>query len=365
MSRFYTVYNPKHRLRTNHHTGALCILSLCLSSLARTLPTIILTQGVLYGLGFVIFYYPILALVNEYWVARRGFAYGILCAASGVSGIVFPFTLTALLNRFGAPTTLRAVAIGLGIITGPMLPLLKGRTPPRISQTDDTTTNTTNNNSETQAPARQSTNWSFLSHPLFWIYTLANILQGLGYFFPALFLPTYASALSLSPNTGALLLALMSIAQVLGQTTFGWLSDRPSRLTFLSLISTVVSAAVVFGLWGPARNVPMLCVFAILYGFFGAGYTALWGRMGTQVAGREGDSAFVAFGLFNAGKGLGNVLAGPISGGLLMGSVEGGGFGLRRYKGVVVFAGACMAGSAVVGGWAMLRGVKAGRRASE
>lgn len=56
----------------------LCIVGLVAGSFANSLGTLILTQGVLYGIGFIIFYYPILSMVDEYWVRRRGMAYGIL-----------------------------------------------------------------------------------------------------------------------------------------------------------------------------------------------------------------------------------------------------------------------------------------------
>ncbi|OJJ06395.1 hypothetical protein ASPVEDRAFT_323137 [Aspergillus versicolor CBS 583.65] len=69
-------------------------------------------------------------MVNEYWIARRGMAYGILCGASGVSGSVMPFALQTLLAKYGYRTTLRAVAVALTLLTGPLIPLLKGRLPP-------------------------------------------------------------------------------------------------------------------------------------------------------------------------------------------------------------------------------------------
>ncbi|KAF5015229.1 hypothetical protein F66182_13513 [Fusarium sp. NRRL 66182] len=83
----------------------ICIAGLVLGSFASTLETLILTQGVAYGVGFLIFYYPILSMVNEYWITRRGMAYGILCGASGVSGSVMPFVLHALLGKYGATDT--------------------------------------------------------------------------------------------------------------------------------------------------------------------------------------------------------------------------------------------------------------------
>lgn len=315
----------------------MCIVGVLASSFAKTLPAIIFTQGVMYGVGFTLFYYPIIGMVNEFWVARRGMAYGILCASSGVSGVVMPITLEALLKRYGLSTTLRAVAIGIALLTGPLIPLLKGRVPLSSQQQQQQPTTTT-----TTPPTH--TDWSFLRAPLFWIYSVSNLMQGLGYFFPSLYLPSYATMLGMGARRGALLLAVMSVAQVLGQFSFGYLSDRRFSVNVLTVTSTLVSATAVLTLWGLARSFGLLCLFAVLYGFFGAGYTAMWARMGTTVT-SDTTAAFAAFGLFNFGKGLGNVFAGPIGANLLIDSVSPSEYGATKYKAVVLFTGACMLAS--------------------
>src|SRR5271167_1272429 len=69
-------------------------------SFAKTLASLILTQGIMYGVGFLIFYYPILSMVDEFWVTRRGMAYGLLCSASGASGSIMPLVIQALLRKY-------------------------------------------------------------------------------------------------------------------------------------------------------------------------------------------------------------------------------------------------------------------------
>jgi predicted MFS family arabinose efflux permease len=319
----------------------LCIAGILGSSFTHTLGLVIFCQGVMYGVGFTIFYYPILAMVNEYWVARRGMAYGLLCSASGFSGVIFPFTLEALLSKYGSATTLRAVAVGLTVTTGPLILFLKGR-PAAVEEQYHS------------AP----TNWSFLRVPLFWIYAVSNLMQGFGYFFPSLYLPSYATSIGLSARMGALLLAVMCVSQVFGQFSFGYLSDRRLSINTLALSSSVITAIAVLAIWGLSRSLALLCVFAIIYGFFGAGYTALWGRMGTAVT-SDSTSAFAAFGLFNFGKGLGNVMAGPISAGLLKQGIDRMAYAASRYETVVIFTGSCMVASAATAAVAYLRPWKA------
>ncbi|GAB7336425.1 hypothetical protein MBLNU13_g09723t3 [Cladosporium sp. NU13] len=324
----------------------ICLLGLIAGSFARSLGTLIFTQGVMYGTGFILFYYPILSMVNEYWIARRGFAYGLLCSASGVSGAAMPFAVDKLLQEYGYPTTLRAVAIGLFVITGPLIPLLKPRLP------------------ETGASARARTDWSFLRSSLFWTYSLSNFAMGMGYFFPSLYMPSYALASGMSSTQGALLLALMAVSQVMGQASFGYLSDRRASINVLAGCSSVVAAVAVYAGWGLARSFGVLVAFALVYGFFGAGYTALWGRMGTSIS-NDPTAAFAAFGLLNFGKGVGNVLSGPISGALLgKSNVDMRDYGVGRYKFVILFTGSCMALSGAIIALSYLLVLKGGRSRS-
>lgn len=266
-------------------------------------------------------------MVNEYWIARRGMAYGILCGASGLSGCVMPFVLQALLVKYGYRTTLRAIAVGLTLLTGPLIPLLKGRLP------------------QSDRALSPKINWTFFRSPLFWVYSVSNLFQGFGYFFPALYLPSYASSLGLSGRSGALLLALMSVFQVGGQFTFGSLSDHKVPLNVLACLSTIVAAVACLTLWRFATSLPVLIVFAIVYGFFGTGYTAMWGRMSTAIT-DDATAGPIVFCLLNFGKGIGNVLAGPIGGLLVSNSRSAISPSLSAYRWVIVFSGVCMFASA-------------------
>ena len=311
----------------------ICIFALIGASFAKSIGTLIFTQGVLYGFGALILYYPMLSMVNEWFVQKRGLAYGILCCATGINGIVMPFIIEVLLKKYGYQTTLRAVAISLVVLTGPMIPMLKGRLP------------------ASHQNATGKTDLTFFKKPLFYLYATSNFCQAMGYFFPALYLPSYATSIGLGPTVGALLLALVSLAQVLGQLTFGVLSDTRVPLHFLIFLSPFISAIAALTLWGLARSLAPLIVFSLTYGFFAAGYVVLWARMGTTLS-EDPTAALATFSVFAFGKGVGNVLAGPISAGLISQITSLGDYGVLRYKGVVIFTGVCMFLSSLsVGAW--------------
>ncbi|KAI4193695.1 MAG: hypothetical protein LQ348_002799 [Seirophora lacunosa] len=313
----------------------LCIAALVAGSFANTIGALIVTQGIMYGTGFLIFYYPIISIVTEWWIQRRGMAFGIITSAAGASGIAMPLIIETLLDKYGHRTTLQAVAVSMALLTGPLIPFLKGRLPPSQSST----------------VVRQD--WSFARRPLFHVYCTANIAQGLGFFFPSLFLPSYATSIDLSARKGALLLALMCFAQVLGQSAFGILSDKVG-LNSLLIISTSVAAVATFTSWGLAHDLAPLIVFALFFGFFAYGFCSLRARMGTAVS-EEPTAALATFGIFVFCQGFGNVLAGPISAALLSEEVRRDGYGLRRYKSMIIFTGTCTLMSAVSVGLWLLR----------
>ncbi|KAJ5813834.1 major facilitator superfamily domain-containing protein [Penicillium pulvis] len=102
----------------------------------------------------------------------------------------------------------------------------------------------------------------------------------------------------MSNAEGALLLAFMSFSQVAGNS-----------VDLLLTPSSVIAAAASFALWGLADSLAPLVAFALVYGFFGAGYVAMWARMSTAI------SADPTASNMNY-KEIGNVLTGPLSGSL-------------------------------------------------
>jgi MFS family permease len=312
---------------------AFCIGGLVAGSYANTIGGLIATQGILYGFGFITLTYPIISMINEYWIARKGMAFGLISAASGASGTVMPFIIQALLSRYGYKTTLRAIAVAMAILTGPLLPVFKGRLPA----------------SERIHTAK--TNWSFLRKPLFYVYGLSTLVYGLGFFFPLLYLPSYATAIGLTSTQGALLLSVMSISQVLGQFFFGYLSDRNISAGLLCSICMLVSTISVFSTWGTAKTLPLLVIFAIVYGFFASAFSTLRVAMGKAVSDDQ-SSVVATYSIFVFLQGIGNILVGPISAGLLAQTVEEGKYGVEKYKNMVIFTGVSMfASAAVIVGW--------------
>ena len=81
------------------------------SSFCTSVWQLVLTQGVLSALGSGLLFTPTTLYLDEWWVTRKGLAYGIMWAGKSATGVGLPFVANASLGRFGPGVTLRAWSV--------------------------------------------------------------------------------------------------------------------------------------------------------------------------------------------------------------------------------------------------------------
>lgn len=329
---------------------ALCIVGLVGASFATQIWHLIFFQGFLYGFGWVVCYTPFLFMLNGWFEKRRGLSYGILFSASGVSGLVIPLAVGYLLSRFDFRLALRVYAVITILISGPGFFLIKPRIP--------TSSSATMHKPETYAPhGKADSVLRVLRSPHTTIFAIMIFLQSLAFFLPNVFLPSYALSLSLSPSQASGLLSLVSLSQVAGQITLGYVSDKTSPY-YPMTVSALVSASGAIFIWGPAKSWGMLAFFAALWGFWSASYSVLYSSVCGFLT-EDQEVSMMVYGIFSAERGVGNILEGPLSAWLVGDKVVmEGAFGLGRFDGLVYFTGVCMF-LACLGGFGVF--VKRGR----
>ena len=87
------------------------VLSLIAASFAQNTATLLATQGVMYALGGLALYFPAMYVIDEWFVARKGLAFGVVWTGTGLAGAILPFLLEWLLSSYGFRTALRVWAI--------------------------------------------------------------------------------------------------------------------------------------------------------------------------------------------------------------------------------------------------------------
>ena len=106
---------------------AIMFSGLLIASSTDSSMVVLWTEGVMYGVGALLVYFPAMFLIDEWFLERKGLAFGISWAGTGIGGTATPFLLQSLLNTHGHRTTLRICA---GIIVTSFCPLtLQERVP--------------------------------------------------------------------------------------------------------------------------------------------------------------------------------------------------------------------------------------------
>lgn len=217
---------------------------------------------------------------------------------------------------------------------------------------------------------------SFLKLATFWMLQIGNIIQSFGYFLPSTYLPSYSTTtVGLSGTMGTVLVSLFNATSIVGGICVGMLCDRFAVSNIL-LFSSVGSALSVFLLWGMASSpesessqtaIALLTLFSIFYGFFAGGFSSTWSGVIKQIK-RDSSASLetgLVFGLLAGGRGIGNVISGPLSTALikqgsLSGSQGNAGTGFStQYGSLILFTGI----TAVFGAWSwMWRYISSGVR---
>ncbi|KAI8236517.1 hypothetical protein K4K55_003792 [Colletotrichum sp. SAR 10_96] len=180
--------------------------------------------------------------------------------------------------------------------------------------------------------------FTFFKKPLFYCFAFVNLLEALGYYIPSLYLPTYATSLGLSGTTGALILAANNLAMIFGQLALGYVSDRVKNVLTLVFVSSFSAAVASFTIWGYGSSLASLLVFSIIFGLATGVFPCLWQRFGSVLS----DDPGPVYALMAFGKGLGNILIGPISAALMTGRVNKSEYGLGHFQPLIIFLGSTM-----------------------
>jgi len=297
----------------------LCTAACIAASFSTQVWHLIVTQGIMYGVGASFMYVPTLSYMNEWFVERRGIAYGIMFGGTGVSGLILPIMFEKLLASTGLATTLRIWGVIILGLTAPAIYfLIKGRLP--ISR----------------VPIAARYDFSFFKNRLFLFVAFSNLLQGLGYFIPGIYLPSYATDLGLSSFQATLVLSLLNLTSVFGQVMLGHLADRKGS-TMPLFWSTFVGAASVGFLWGFSQNFASLVIFSIVYGLTAGGYSVLLSRFALEITPNDSNAQLSMYGIFAFERGIGNIFAGPISSAIVLAKGAPSTYGMHKYEAMIIF----------------------------
>ncbi len=227
------------------------VISLLLASWATQAWQIVLTQGVLYGVGGICLNFVHVSIFSEWFDKKKGQAMGIIWLGYRVGGLTFPLVCQWLLEKHGYEKTLRVLIAPMLALLLPAVVLFRGRfqaativstsSQPTISKIDA------------------------LRKPSVFFYLATSLLFDLVSNVPMMFVTKFGADLGLKASDRALALSLVFAGNIAGTYVCGQLSDRGFRQGLLGT-SAVTASVIHLLLWGFAKERLGLLTYAVCIG---------------------------------------------------------------------------------------------------
>lgn len=87
------------------------VAALVAASCANRTLDLLVTQGIFYGIGGAMLYTPFIIRLDEWFIERKGLAFGLLWAGTGISSAIMPPIMEWGLSMYGFRTMLRVWAV--------------------------------------------------------------------------------------------------------------------------------------------------------------------------------------------------------------------------------------------------------------
>ncbi|XP_072293333.1 monocarboxylate transporter 12-like [Eucyclogobius newberryi] len=119
--------------------------------------------------------------------------------------------------------------------------------------------------------------FSFLFHPDFLILLVSVLFMATGCSSPLVYLVPYALSLGMEHQNAAFLMSIFGISSIMGNITFGWITDRPflKQYRLLNYMGAILMEGLCCVFLPFLISFPALAVCVVVYGYFDGAYVAL------------------------------------------------------------------------------------------
>ncbi|KAF1973118.1 putative MFS monocarboxylate transporter [Bimuria novae-zelandiae CBS 107.79] len=280
---------------------------------------ILLTQGVVMGLGTGCLFTPTTGVIASHFDKRRGLAMGIVSTGSTIGGIIFPVMFHKLVDSAGYGWTIRAIAFLMLALS--ILPVCSMRV--RVK------TPSSGNGLDIGA----------FRDPGFSFFAIAMFVGYLGLYIPFFYIQLYSlEERSIVGGLNVYTLPIMNAAGLLGRLALGYLGDRIGPLNAF-MLSAWACGALVFA-WSGMETKDSVIAFCVLYGFFSSGLITLPATVVAQNLCPDIRQYGVRMMLHLVPAALGLLIGNPIAGAILK----------DGWTGLQVFAASLIVASAIFSG---------------
>lgn len=217
------------------------ILKDVLSVAIHGIPLALIDFSLSPGLGFALCYSPAIAMVGKYFSRRKALAYGISLSGSGIGIFILAPVVQLLIEQFswrGALLILGGFVLNLCVCGALMRPitLKEDQTTPEQNHVCRTRTQDLKRASPCSTWTKEwvqtclcsslQQEYSFLLMSDFVVLAISVLFMAYGcsplfvYFVP------YALSVGVTHQQAAFLMSILGVIDIIGNITFGWLTDR-------------------------------------------------------------------------------------------------------------------------------------------
>lgn len=235
---------------------AIIVSSVFLASYATMAVTIVLTLGVLFGVGGIILNFVHVSAFSEWFDKRQSQAMGIIWSGYLLGALAFPLICQALLDKLGFGATLRVLVSVMIALLLPSVFLLCGRYPTASVQSKPL-----------QPPVSKLAlfrNWDVV------FYLLCTILFSAQMYIPLIFITKIGTDIGLDRSDQAIAESLLILALMFGTYSLGAVCNeqfRPMLLVAVGISSALVHAIIL----GLCKTKITLLVYALSIGLTSGG----------------------------------------------------------------------------------------------
>ncbi|KAJ3221679.1 hypothetical protein HK099_003235 [Clydaea vesicula] len=226
---------------------------LILASFSKEFWKLVITQGILLGIGGGLCFFPSSSAPSFWFVKYRGFATGLAASGTGFGGFMYGIVIEKMLNsNLSLEWTLRILGL---LIFG----------------------------------------------------------SSFGFFIPVFYIPFYVTEhLSLKPEDGALAVAIYNASSSIGRIFMGLIADLGPGYAWSYLSCFSLHGLSILLIFIPASQYSVLILFSVIGGFLSGGIISLVPTVIAQLFGMNSLASIVA--LFSTSNFLGNLLGTPLAG---------------------------------------------------
>ncbi|KAF1964887.1 MFS general substrate transporter [Bimuria novae-zelandiae CBS 107.79] len=306
----------------------LCVLALCMVSLAEKYNSLFLAQGLAFGIGSGGVFTVSFVCVGQWFVRRRGLAIGIATTGSSLGGVVFPIFFDRLHRERGFKGAVRYTALFIGILLAVSCFMVTSRLPRKKWN-----------------PDLKWFDLAMFKNRQFAVYTIGSFLVMWGLWAPFNFISSMAvTRAGFSPTLALYLISIINATSVPGRIIPPYLGDRFGHFNVITICSLLTGGSIL-ALWLPFNYHPShagIIVFALVYGFASGAFVSLLMPCAAKTGTLE--TLGVRFGTYQTIIGLSNLTGLPLMGAILNRQHDADFGGLQIFAGVTCLLGAGLLG---------------------